>query len=178
MHRALVCVGSNRTTITVLCYDLASAYSMEVPVARRQVTPSLECNLVDHRLGARATTALCSPSSSLLPTWLIFVVLIIRCRQIFVCLIFVGRGTHENLSHENFFIYSIYVKENWPDQCSDKLQDYKKLDYSLFTEHGCLFYELKVVFPASFQDEVLQLLHLGHLGMLRMKHFAIFLAIG
>ena len=39
-----------------------------------------------------------SPSSSLLLRWIFFVALIIRCRQIFVCLIFVGRGTNENLS--------------------------------------------------------------------------------
>ena len=33
-----------------------------------------------------------------------------------------------------------YVKGGWPNQCSDELQDYKKLDESLSTEHGCLFY--------------------------------------
>ena len=33
------------------------------------------------------------------------------------------------------------AKEGWPNQCLDKLQDYKKLDDSLSTEHGCLFDE-------------------------------------
>ena len=32
------------------------------------------------------------------------------------------------------------VKEGWPNQGSNKLQDYKKLDDSVFTEHGCLIY--------------------------------------
>ena len=30
------------------------------------------------------------------------------------------------------------VKEGWPNQFSDKLQDYKKLDDSLSIEHDCL----------------------------------------
>ena len=50
--------------------------------------------------------------------------------------------------------------EGWPNQCSDELQDYTKLDDSLSTEHGCLFYGLRVVIPASLQDLVLDLLHL------------------
>ena len=62
------------------------------------------------------------------------------------------------------------VKEGWPNQCSDELQDYKKLDDSLPAEHGCLFYELRVVIPANLQDHMLDLLHLhvGHFGMQRM----------
>ena len=89
----------------------------ESPVARRQVTLSLEHILVDHRLGAGTATAPSSPSFSLLLTWLFFVTLINRCRQTFVCLIFVGRGAHENLSPtkispfmEEHFIYRIQYK--------------------------------------------------------------------
>ena len=54
------------------------------------------------------------------------------------------------------------VKECWPNQCSHKLQGYKKLDTSLSTEYGCLFYGLRVVIPASLQDQVLKLVHVGH----------------
>ena len=64
------------------------------------------------------------------------------------------------------------VRECWPSQCSDELQDYKKLDDSLLTEHGCLFYGSGVVIPASLQDQVLDLMHLGLDGMQRMKHLA------
>ena len=46
------------------------------------------------------------------------------------------------------------TKEGWPNQRSDELQDYKKLDDSLSTEHGCLFYGSRVVIPASLQDQV------------------------
>ena len=48
------------------------------------------------------------------------------------------------------------VKERWPKQCSDKLQDYNKLDDSPYTEHGCVFYGSRVVIPASVQNQVLQ----------------------
>ena len=36
------------------------------------------------------------------------------------------------------------VKEGWPNQCSEELQDYKKLENSLSTEHGFLFYGSRV----------------------------------
>ena len=50
------------------------------------------------------------------------------------------------------------VKEGWPNQCSDELQNYKKLEASLSSEHGCLFHGSRVVIPASLQEKVLQLL--------------------
>ena len=78
------------------------------PMARRQVTPNLERNLVDHRLGAVTATAPSSVSSSFLLMWLFFVTLIIRCRQIFMCLIFMGRGTHKNLSPMKIFPFTVY----------------------------------------------------------------------
>ena len=64
------------------------------------------------------------------------------------------------------------VKEGWPNQGSDELQDYEKLDDSLSTEHGYLFYGSRVVIPASLQDQVLDLLHFGHFGIQRIKQLA------
>ena len=37
------------------------------------------------------------------------------------------------------------VNKGWPNQCSDELRNYKELDDSRSTEHGCLFYESRVV---------------------------------
>ena len=65
-----------------------------------------------------------------------------------------------------------FLKEGWPNQCSDVLQSYKKTEASLPNENGCLFYKLRVVIPASLLEKVLQLLHLGHFGMQRMKQLA------
>ena len=64
------------------------------------------------------------------------------------------------------------VKEVWPNQRSDELQYYKKLADSLCTTHSCLCYTSMVVIPASLQGHMLQLLYLGHFGMLRMKLLA------
>ena len=36
-------------------------------------------------------------------TWLLFVPLNARCRQVFVCLIFMDQATHKNVSHKNFY---------------------------------------------------------------------------
>ena len=66
----------------------------------------------------------------------------------------------------------LLVKQCWQNQCSDVLQDYKKLDGSLSNEHGCLVYGSRVVILASLQDQVLDLMHLGHFGMQRMKELA------
>ena len=57
------------------------------------------------------------------------------------------------------------VKGGRPNRCSDELQDYKRLDDLLSTEHGCRFYGSRAVILARLQDQVLPLLHSGHLGM-------------
>ena len=43
---------------------------------------------------------------------------------------------------------------------------------SLSTLHGCLLYGNRVVVPRSLQRQVLELLHLGHFGIQRMKQLA------
>ena len=52
------------------------------------------------------------------------------------------------------------------------MEIYRKLAISLSTAHGCLLYGSRVVIPPSLQSQVLQLLHLGHFGMQRMKQLA------
>ncbi|XP_062513410.1 uncharacterized protein K02A2.6-like [Corticium candelabrum] len=65
-----------------------------------------------------------------------------------------------------------YTREGWPNQVSDHLKDFKKLEHSLTTINGCLLYGNRVVIPASLQQEVLKILHEGHFGMQRMKQLA------
>ena len=65
-----------------------------------------------------------------------------------------------------------YVKEGWPHKCPAELQEFKKLEDSLSSECGCLFYGTRVVIPRTMQEHVLNLLHLGHFGMQRMKQLA------
>ena len=68
-----------------------------------------------------------------------------------------------------------YVREGWPSkniETNDKVSTFRKLSDSLSTCHGCLIHGSRVVIPQSLQSKVLDLLHLGHFGMERMKQLA------
>ena len=65
-----------------------------------------------------------------------------------------------------------FVKEGWPHAFSEELKDFKKLENSLSTENGCVFYGLRVIIPSTLRNYILKLLHLGHFGMQRMKQLA------
>ena len=65
-----------------------------------------------------------------------------------------------------------FVKEGWPHAFSEELKDFKKLENSLSTENGCVFYSLRVIIPSTLRNHILKLLHLGHFGMQRMKQLA------
>ena len=65
-----------------------------------------------------------------------------------------------------------FVKEGWPHVFSEELKDFKKLENSLSTENGCVFYGLRVIIPSTLRNHILKLLHLGHFGMQRMKQLA------
>ena len=72
-----------------------------------------------------------------------------------------------------------YTREGWPPKDvsngslqNDTLEIFRKLSVSLSTTHGCLLYGSRVVTPPSLRPQVLQLLHLGHFGMQRMKSLA------
>ena len=61
-----------------------------------------------------------------------------------------------------------FVKEGWPHAFSEELKDFKKLENSLSTENGCVFYGLRVIIPSTLRNHILKLLHLGHFAMQRM----------
>lgn len=66
-----------------------------------------------------------------------------------------------------------YVKEGWPHtETSKDILHYKRLEDSLTVEKGCLFLGARIVVPDKLRDQVLQLIHLGHFGMQRMKQLA------
>ena len=68
-----------------------------------------------------------------------------------------------------------YVREGWPSknaETNDKVTTFRKLSDSLSTCHGCLIHGSRVVILQSLQSKVLDLLHLGHFGMERMKQLA------
>ena len=65
-----------------------------------------------------------------------------------------------------------FVKEGWPNAFSEELKYFKKLKNSLSTENGCVFYGIRVIIPSSLRNHILELLHLGHFGMQRIKQLA------
>nr|KAG5685748.1 hypothetical protein BaRGS_011066 [Batillaria attramentaria] len=68
-----------------------------------------------------------------------------------------------------------YVREGWPlkhAEINEEVRKFQKLSDSLSIYHGCLIYGTRVVIPQSLQPKILDLLHIGHFGMERMKQLA------
>nr|KAG5691288.1 hypothetical protein BaRGS_017254 [Batillaria attramentaria] len=68
-----------------------------------------------------------------------------------------------------------YVREGWPlkhAEINEEVRKFQKLSDSLSICHGCLIYVTRVVIPQSLQPKILDLLHIGHFGMERMKQLA------
>eukprot|EP00731_Ephydatia_muelleri_P014700 Em0008g420a len=67
------------------------------------------------------------------------------------------------------------TREGWPERFPEmdySMENLRKISMSLSVAHGCLLNGSRVVIPSSLQPQVLQLLHLGHFGIQRMKHKA------
>ena len=62
-----------------------------------------------------------------------------------------------------------FVKEGLPNAFSEDLKDFKKMENLLSTKTVTFFYSIRVIIPSSLRNHILQLLHLGHFGMQRMK---------
>jgi hypothetical protein len=68
-----------------------------------------------------------------------------------------------------------YTREGWPQrhaEMDEEVRQFQKLSNSLSVCNGCLVYGTRVVIPKSLQTKVLELLHIGHFGMERMKQLA------
>ncbi|KAL5489647.1 hypothetical protein EMCRGX_G018764, partial [Ephydatia muelleri] len=70
------------------------------------------------------------------------------------------------------------TREGWPERIPEiqtkdySMENFKKISMSLSVAHGCLLNGSRIVIPSSLQPQVLQLLHLGHFGIQRMKQLA------
>ena len=66
-----------------------------------------------------------------------------------------------------------YVREGWPHTInSEEVVHYKRLADSLWIERGCLLLGARIVIPSRLRSQVVQLIHLGHFGVQRMKQLA------
>lgn len=65
-----------------------------------------------------------------------------------------------------------YIRYGWPEEIPNNLEKYYNKRVSLATEEGCLFYGERIVIPSTLRSKVLELLHSGHIGIVRMKSLA------
>ena len=72
---------------------------------------------------------------------------------------------------EGCFSNKIHVSEGSVN-FSEELKCFQKIFDSLSVSNGCLFYGARLVVPVRLRKAVLQILHLGHFGMDRMKTLA------
>ena len=63
-----------------------------------------------------------------------------------------------------------YCREGWPERCPEN--PYWKVKENLSVTNGCLFHGARLVIPESLRERVLEILHISHMGMQRMKQLA------
>ncbi|KXJ09330.1 uncharacterized protein K02A2.6 [Exaiptasia diaphana] len=62
-----------------------------------------------------------------------------------------------------------YLELGWPDSIDDDLRPYHNRRNELSLEQGCVN---RIVIPSNLQPEVLEMLHEGHVGIVKTKSFA------
>ena len=66
-----------------------------------------------------------------------------------------------------------YVREGWPQHIDrPEVQEFKKYSSSLSVIDDCLINGNRVVIPEAMRKQILDILHLGHFGMQKMKQLA------
>ena len=66
-----------------------------------------------------------------------------------------------------------YVREGWPQHIDKpEVQEFKKYSSSLSVVDDCLINGNRVVIPEAMRKQILDILHLGHFGMQKMKQLA------
>ncbi|XP_064394484.1 uncharacterized protein K02A2.6-like [Halichondria panicea] len=65
-----------------------------------------------------------------------------------------------------------YVREGWPTQIPDEFKAYHNRQHQITIEHECLLWGIRVIIPTSLRQKLLEALHEGHPGVVRMKAIA------
>ena len=65
-----------------------------------------------------------------------------------------------------------YALQGWPEETGESMKPYRKRKDEISVENGCLLWGARVIVPPQLQKEVLDEIHEGHPGMVRMKAFA------
>lgn len=81
----------------------------------------------------------------------------------------VARCTASDLILKNIYRY---IVSGWPSKVAETEKPYFYRKDSLTIEMGCILYNHRVVIPAVLRSRVLNELHVGHLGVVKMKSMA------
>ena len=65
-----------------------------------------------------------------------------------------------------------HLEMGWPDTVEDALRPYLSRKNELSVEKGCILWGTRVVVPMNLRRKVLQMLHKGHVGIVKTKSFA------
>ena len=65
-----------------------------------------------------------------------------------------------------------YTQSGWPEQVPDDLKPYWHRRWDLTIEAGCVLWGIRVLVPVKLHRRVLEMLHEGHFGIVRMKALA------
>ena len=86
--------------------------------------------------------------------------------------------THKEISHATRVDPVLskvldFVRHGWPQHVEDlRLQPFFNRRFELSVEQDCLLWGLRVIIPARYQKDMLEELHAGHPGIVRMKELA------
>lgn len=65
-----------------------------------------------------------------------------------------------------------YTMTGWPATCSKEVAPYRQRKEEITAHQGCLLWGMRVIIPKKCQSQVLQQIHEGHLGTVKMKLLA------
>ena len=65
-----------------------------------------------------------------------------------------------------------YTREGWPTDVPKYMEPYVSRRHELSVEQDCVMWGVRVLVPGSLQSAMLQELHAGHLGIVKMKSLA------
>ena len=86
--------------------------------------------------------------------------------------------THKEISHATQVDPVLskvleFVRHGWPQPVEDiRLKPYFNRRFELSVEQGCLLWGLRVIIPYRYHADMLEELHTGHPGIVRMKELA------
>ena len=65
-----------------------------------------------------------------------------------------------------------YAKRGWPTDCKKEVEPFYRRKEEITIQDGCLMWGSRVIIPSKLQNQVLDELHEGHLGIVKMKALA------